>query len=366
MTLKTEKTKSIDGMNSKTQNFSSDLNVFKILSVDGGGFRGLFSATVLSEFERVNGSLTKHFDMLCGTSTGGLITLALAAGCSSDEIVEFYENWGPKIFPKPTRRRKIIRKIAEVFAPNSRNSNKVLKKAVQTIVGDKKMSDSNSYLCIPALNLIDFSPFVFKTDHNSFLTRDSDGLMKDIALATSAAPFYFPTTTAIHLSGSEFLDGGLWANNPTLVGLIEAGRFFVGANKPYQKVQILSISSVSLAAGRLKGDKRELSLLNAGDVFTATLESQQKSTEHSIRLIIPSLNFEVEYVRVPSPQVAVNHCSAIGLDIADEKAVELLKFYGQKIGNEWNTRPEIQSFFVEEALPPKFRSNFVKGETVNV
>lgn len=352
-------------MNLDTRKLNSD--VFKVLSIDGGGFRGLFSSTVLSEFERINGSISKHFDMLCGTSTGGLIALALAAGCSSYEVIEFYKNWGARIFPKPSFYRRLKRKISPTIAPNSRNTNKALRQAIQTIVGDKKMSDSNSYLCIPALNLIDYSPFVFKTDHDPFLTRDSDGLMKDVGLATAAAPFYFPATTAIHLPGSQFLDGGLWANNPSLVGLIEAGRFFVGKDKPYRKVQILSISSLSPAAGRVKSEKCELSLLTSGgDVFTATLESQQKATEHFIKFIIPSLNFEVEYIRVPCPQVAIEHCEFIGLDIADKKAVELLEFYGRKIGNEWNTKPEIQSFFAQEALPPKFRSDFVKGENVNV
>ena len=361
MTLKSVEKKVENQLNAD----SSD--VFKILSIDGGGFRGLFSSTVLSEFERINSSISTHFDMLCGTSTGGLIALALAAGCSSQEVVEFYKTWGPKIFPKPSLYRKLKRKISPTIAPNSRNTNKALTQAIQTIVGDNKMSDSNSYLCIPTLSLIDYSPFVFKTDHDPFLTRDSDALMKDVGLATSAAPFYFPATTAIHLPGSQFLDGGLWANNPSLVGLIEAGRFFVGKDKPYKKVQILSISSLSPAAGRMKSEKCELSLLTSGgDVFTATLESQQKATEHFIKFLIPSLNFEVEYVRVPCPQVAIDHCEFIGLDIADKKAVELLEFYGRKIGNEWNTKPEIQSFFTQKALPPKFRSDFVKGENVNV
>ncbi len=336
---------------------------FKILTIDGGGFRGLFSSKVLSEIERVNGSITEHFDLLCGTSTGGLIALALAAGCSAETVVRFYKTWGPQIFPEPTRWRNWIRKyFSDALAPNSRNTDEVIKRAIQDIIGDKRMSESNSYLCIPALNLIDFSPFVFKTDHAPTLTRDSAGLMKDAALATAAAPFYFPTATARHLPGSEFLDGGLWANNPSLVGLIEAARFFVGKNKPYRKARILSLASVSAAAGRIKSDKCELSLLKSGgDVFTATLESQQKAVEHFMNFIVPALDFEVEYIRMPSPQIAIDHCAFIGLDIADQKAVELLEFYGVKIGNEWNTRPDVQSFFAQKKLPPKFRKDVQRG-----
>ena len=241
---------------------------FKILSIDGGGFRGLFSSTVLSEVEKVNGPIAEHFDLLCGTSTGGLIALAIAAGRSAQDVADFYKNWGPKIFPEPTLFRKGKRKFSKVFAPNSRNTDKVLKEAIQEIIGDKKMSEANSYLCIPAVSLIDFSPLVFKTDHAPMLTRDSNGLMKDVAISTSAAPLYFPVATVEHLPGGEFLDGGLWANNPALVGLVEAGRFFVGADKPYKKVQIFSLASVSPAVGRASGGKREISVLSTGDIFT--------------------------------------------------------------------------------------------------
>jgi len=327
---------------------------FKILSIDGGGFRGLFSAAALSEIEKVNGSIAEHFDLLCGTSTGGLIAIAIAAGRSAQEIVDFYKNWGPKIFPEPTLIRKGKRKISQVFAPNSRNSNKVLKEAIQEIIGDKKMADANSYLCIPAVSLIDYSPIVFKTDHAPMLTRDSSGLMKDVALATSAAPLYFPVAEAEHLPGGEFLDGGLWANNPALVSLVEAGRFFVGSKLPYKKVQIFSLASVSPAAGRASGGKRKLSVLSTGEIFTATLESQQKSTEYLIKFIIPALDFGVEYIRVPSPSISVEHCAFIGLDIANERAIKTLEYYGRKIGNEWSSSPEIESFFTEKSLPPKF------------
>lgn len=329
--------------------------IFKILTIDGGGFRGLFSATVLSEIEKVNGSIAGHFDLLCGTSTGGLIALALAAGRSAQEVVDFYKTWGPKIFPEPTLRKRIIRKkLGDVFAPNSRNTNEVLKEAIEEIIGNKKMSEANSYLCIPAVSLIDFPPLVFKTDHAPMLTRDSSGFMRDVALATSAAPLYFPVVEVEHLPGGEFLDGGLWANNPALVSLVEAGRFFVGSKLPYKKVQIFSLASVSPAAGRASGGKRKLSVLSTGDVFTATLESQQKSTEYLIKFLIPALDFEVEYIRVPSPSISVEHCAFIGLDIANERAVKTLEYYGRKIGNEWSSRPEIKSFFEEKSLPPKF------------
>jgi predicted acylesterase/phospholipase RssA len=345
---------------------SGDTSVqeFRILSIDGGGFKGLFSACVLREFERTHGSLTGHFDMLCGTSTGGLIALALASGRGAEEIVNFYKVWGPGIFPEPGMVRRFLRRLGLPLT-NSRNSDDQLKPAVESILGDKLMREANSYLCIPTISLITSSPWVYKTDHDESLTRDSEMLMKDVALATSAAPFYFPVATTTNVPGGEYVDGGLWANNPALVGLVEAGRFFVGADKPYRKVRILSIASVSPASGRPSGGRRRLSpLFSAKEIFTATLESQQKAADHLIRFIIPSLSFEVDYIRIPSPVVALEHCAFIGLDIANARAIETLEYYGRMVGQEWNTRPEITGFFSAPALPPVFRT-IAKGAKAN-
>ena len=74
--------------------------IFKVLSIDGGGIKGLYSATVLKHFEeRFGAPLYKHFDLICGTSTGGLIALALSLGKSSAEIADFYAKRGAQIFP---------------------------------------------------------------------------------------------------------------------------------------------------------------------------------------------------------------------------------------------------------------------------
>jgi hypothetical protein len=328
---------------------------FKILSIDGGGIKGLFSATVLSEIERVNGSFAEHFDLLCGTSTGGLIALALAAGRSAQEVTEFYQEWGPKIFPSRNPFYRFLKKRG-LLIPNSKNTDEVLKVAIDKIIGNKRMQDSNSYLCIPTLSLINSSPYVYKTDHDVTLNRDAQVLMKDAALATAAAPFYFPVAESEHIPGSAFVDGGLWANNPALVGLVEAARFFVGEGKPYDRVKIFSLASVSPAAGRASGGKRKLSIVFAGaEIFTATLESQQKATEFLIKFLIPSLKFPVEYIRVPSPSVSVNHCAHIGLDNASSRSLKTLEYYGKAVAHEWYARDDIKDFFREKALPPKFR-----------
>jgi hypothetical protein len=327
---------------------------FKILTIDGGGARGQYSASALAEFERSLGPIAEHFDLLCGTSTGGLIALALASGRTAAEITDFYSDWGPKIFPEPGFIGRMLRKRG-IRLPTTGNTDAVLGAAVDEILGDKRVRDSNSYLCIPTLDLHTFAPYVFKTDHDATLSRDSDVLMRDVAMATSAAPFYFPVAEASHIRGSAFVDGGLWANNPSVVGLVEAGRFFVGEGKRYDSAMLLSLASITPASGKPAGLKRRLGLLTSGlDVLKATLESQQASAELSARFLARGMSFPVEYVRIASPPTPPSHADCLALDSASPNCLDLLRSYGRKTAHAWHGKDEVRAFFQEAAEAPVF------------
>ncbi|MCL4299612.1 MAG: patatin-like phospholipase family protein [Anaerolineae bacterium] len=219
------------------------------------------------------------------------------------------------------------------------------------------MRDANSYLCIPAVNLTTASPWVFKTDHDPTLTRDANILMKDVALATSAAPFYLPVAVSEDIPGGQYVDGGLWANNPAFVGLIEACRFFAGPGKPYKSVHILSIPSLSPASGRPAGERRGLSVLTSGqEISTVALAIQQKCTANFINLVSLSLQVPVTYLRIPAPELAPQHIKNLGLDIASKKAIETLIHLGQTTGHTWNKKPEVTAFFKARADKPTFNS----------
>ncbi len=335
----------------------STYDEFKILSIDGGGIKGLFSACVLHEIERANGRLTDHFDMLCGTSTGGLIALGLAAGKLAGEIVQFYKEWGSTIFPRAGwfhRRRR----AAGFFVGGGKYSDANLKRAVNEILGTLRVRDANSYLCIPTVNLTTASPWLFKTDHDGELTRDSDILLSDIALATSAAPFYFPVAVSQDIPGGQYVDGGLWANNPAFVGLIEACRYFAGPGKRYRRVRILSVPGLSAPAGRAAGGRRHLSVLNsAQEIATVALEVQQKCTENFIKLISPSLHVPVNHIRIPMPTLTPEQSQHVALDRADPRAIETLLHLGHITGHAWNTKPDVTAFFQQPAPRPHFRTH---------
>lgn len=335
---------------------TEQLRPFKILSLDGGGYKGLYTACVLHEIEKFNKPLTGYFDLISGTSVGGLIALALAAGRTTEEIKTFFLERGGAIFPQSSWLERKWRVLGQLFS-GGKYPDAGLRAAIDSILGTALMREANSYLCIPTLNLPTLSPFVFKTDHDPELTRDADVPMRDVARATSAAPTYLPIAEIDAFPGHQFADGGLWANNPSLVGLVEAFRFFVGPGKRYGRVKLLSIGTVDDSKPRSITRPRRLSVINGGrEILTATLAAQERAVAFQVKFLKDALCSPVEYIRIPSPTISPDHLPDIGLDVVTETSKKTLLMYGSRAGHEWNRRPEITSFFEEQADPPTFRT----------
>jgi len=326
---------------------------FKILSIDGGGIKGLYSATILKEFEeKFNCQISDYFDMICGTSTGGLIALALALKIPAKEICDFYELEGPKIFPNSTSvnlgNKKISRRFMMQLIKGGKYSDKPLKNALTNIFKENKIGDSNNLLCIPSYTITEARPFIFKYDH-TILDRDNGALMVDVALATSAAPTYFPMAEIPFYNNKQFIDGGVWANNPTLVGLLEALTYFVGKDKEYNKLKILSISSLSITGGQPTGLKRERSFLNWGnDLFETSFTGQSLFSDFFMSKIKTISDIDIDYERIPSFSVARDQESLIQLDVATKKALDLIKGKGRDQADIYKKLPEIIAFFEEK------------------
>jgi len=326
---------------------------FKILSIDGGGIKGLYSATILKEFEeKFNCQISDYFDMICGTSTGGLIALALALKIPAKEICDFYELEGPKIFPNSTSinffGKKISRRFMQQLVKGGKYSDKPLRNALTNIFKESKIGDSNNLLCIPSYTITEARPFIFKYDH-TILDRDNGALMVDVALATSAAPTYFPMAEIPFYNNKQFIDGGVWANNPTLVGLLEALTYFVGKEKEYDKLKILSISSLSITGGQPTGLKRERSFLNWGnDLFETSFTGQSLFSDFFMSKIKTISDIDIDYERIPSVTVARDQESLIQLDVATRKALDLIMGKGKDQADIYKKLPEIIAFFKEE------------------
>jgi patatin-like phospholipase/acyl hydrolase len=334
-----------------------EVKTFKVLSIDGGGIKGLYSAQILKHFEeKFDCRISDYFDMLCGTSTGGLIALALSLKIPASEICDFYDNQGPKIFTK-FRNIKFLGKTynngtVKQLARGGKFTDVNLKASLLEIFGEKRLAESNNLLCIPSYNITEARPFVFKFDHKEGdLNRDNKARYVDVALATSAAPTYFPMAEIPYYDNKQFIDGGVWGNNPTLVGYLEALQYFVGKGKEFDKLKILSISSLSLTGGKPTGLKRQRSFLDwKDDLFETSFTGQSFFTDFFMGKIATLNDLDVDYVRIPSSKISSAQEQLVQLDVATPEARDLIRGKGNDMGDIYRKKPEIADFFKTEKL----------------
>jgi patatin-like phospholipase/acyl hydrolase len=196
---------------------------FRILSIDGGGIRGILPAAILTALElRYLGgrSVGDYFDMIAGTSTGGIIALGLATGRPAQTILDLYVKNGRAVFPpadpgflKMRAAHRFIKSVGHYSYDSA-----VLQQRLSEIFGDKTLGDTRRRLCIPSFD--GFTEVnIFKTPHHPDYRRDWCERLLTVAMATAAAPTYFPVYRD---KGRVFADGGVWANNPVMIGVVDA------------------------------------------------------------------------------------------------------------------------------------------------
>jgi patatin-like phospholipase/acyl hydrolase len=189
--------------------------VKKILAIDGGGIKGVFPASLLCSVEQAVGrSITDYFDLIVGTSTGGIIALALGLGYSAQDILNFYEDLGQKVF----NGNRAFRWFRQWF--RSKYDDAPLHAALESKFKGRLLGESSTRLVIPSASLETGEVHIFKTAHHPRFERDYLVPVVDVAMATAAAPTYFPT----HITefGTPLIDGGMWANNPAGLAAVEA------------------------------------------------------------------------------------------------------------------------------------------------
>lgn len=184
----------------------------QILSIDGGGIRGYFAAYFLARVESVfRESLRKRFDLICGTSTGSIIAAALAADYPLEKVMKLYEDRGRHIF------KKVRGSVCGIV--RARYDIESLKKELNCAFGNRTLSNISTRLLIPATDIANAQVHVFKSAYSEEFVRDKDVRLADAVLASCAAPTYFAPA---YVDPYLLADGGLWANNPALVGFMEA------------------------------------------------------------------------------------------------------------------------------------------------
>jgi patatin-like phospholipase/acyl hydrolase len=201
--------------------------LFKVLAVDGGGIRGLIPALVLAEIEsRTKRPICDLFDLLAGTSTGGIIALGLVKpgadgkpAKSATDIVNIYQQTGTKIFPQT-----FLQGLHVGLVRGAKYDAKGLESVVQDQFGDARLKDALKPVLIPSHDIGTQMPMFFKSVQ-ARLSPSADFAMRDVVRATTAAPTFFTPTRIQPADGSKsyaLVDGGIDAGNPALCAYAEA------------------------------------------------------------------------------------------------------------------------------------------------
>ena len=199
-------------------------SVRRILSIDGGGIMGTFPAAFLASFEEDLGQpIGRYFDLIAGTSTGGILAIGLGLGLPAKTLLQLYETRGPEIFGQqasawPAWMRQTWRAARHAFAP--KHDADVLRTVLAEVMGEKRLGQAKTRLLIPAWEADRQSVYIFKTAHHPRLKTDYRRLALDAAMGAAAAPTYFKRHRTE--DGAGLVDGGVWANNPVALAVVEA------------------------------------------------------------------------------------------------------------------------------------------------
>lgn len=313
-----------------------DRDHLRIVSIDGGGIKGLYSASVLAEFEAQLGQRwSEYVDWIFGTSSGGILGLGLAAGNSAAELAHFLRTKGPSIFPNPTQgigrhvqqAQHVLRQLRLLgkYTPGA------LRDGLDDLFGGLRMSELQTDVSIASVNLSNGSLVVF--------TRQShpDLLVRDVALATSATPGYLP---AHEIQGQLYADGGLWANSPALSGLVHAEQHIRGA----RRIDLLSIGTVEQPEGyETTGAPQNLPQW-IQRMFHASTYGQAELTHQAVASFLPKLAPETAYIRIPPPVIPIDQIGAVRMDTTHPAALEALVNCGRAEGQIQLSNPDIRQF----------------------
>ena len=315
--------------------------------------RGLYTASVLHSLADLfskNGSdkdIGKGFDLIVGTSTGGILAAALVSGVPIQKVMDIYSTKGKEIFTNPFPFEGGIKQLTWAVQNRHKaaNSNKTLIQELQSIFNHKTIEQIYNKrqigLCLTVVNLSDHYPKVFKTPHSSEKNTDGTRKLKDICLATASIPMIFPIA---HLSSlkenntyEHFIDGGLWANSPILIALTEA---MACANKENQEIEIVSIGTCPPPMGKAILNKKSsegiLDWRCGFDLMEIAADSQSKANHFIADLLCHQFNRysgkNIKILRLKETSPSMKQIKFLSTDQAGEYTCSLLTQLGKKDG----------------------------------
>jgi hypothetical protein len=298
----------------------------QLLSLTGGGYRGLFTASALAALEaHARRPIGRCFELIAGTSIGGLLALAVAFERPMQSVVDLFTHTGPSIFP-PAPQATFSRAL-KLFAHDAwrpRFDTEQLRAVVLHLFDkEAKLGDAIHPVLIPAVNLTQGQPQVFKTPHHASFVRDKHLSVVEIAMATSAAPTFFAPA---RLGDNLYVDGGLYANTPDLVALHEATHFL---QTPIEQIYMLSIGTTTTSYSVVDSpdNRYGIAFWAAGPdprLANVLISAQQQLAVQIARHALGSRHYRID--AVPSHEQAAH----LGLAIASAEATKTLHGLGDK------------------------------------
>ena len=338
-------------MNSTCDQQGDGAKTIRVLSIDGGGMRGIYSAQymeVLTQHYAENRGvarldLGRGFDLIAGTSTGAIIACALAHCVPLQKVVRLYRERGAQIFPQKMPRGLCSFMLGRWSRPGHLSKGTfALRAALTDVFGPTTLKDvwnqRSVALAVPAVEMSRHRAWVFKTPHLHNSHRDDDYTLVDVCEAATAAPLFrsLAMLPHPHVDGHHvFADGGLWANNPVLVGLVDA----LEMSDPGDTVEIFCLGTCPRPSGEhiRKGElDRGLAQWKFGaDAAVLALDAQAYAYNHMARMLSKHVNRRrCRIVRFPQGPVTEEVMKYLELDETSEQGMNALMSQAQTDANE--------------------------------
>ncbi|MFW5719564.1 MAG: patatin-like phospholipase family protein [Candidatus Dojkabacteria bacterium] len=309
------------------------MNVVKVLSIDGGGIRGIIPALLLSEIERLTGKyIADLFDLIVGTSTGAVLTLGLTKPDDNlspvyraSDLMRFYEQDGAYIFSKT-----LWRNLRTAWGlADERYNDARLEEVLEKYFGTTTLKDSLADVVITAYEIERRFPFFFKSRKSKF-ARNYNFLMKDIVRASTAAPTYFEPKKIPTEDSSEYfslIDGGVFANNPAMCGYVEALTIFPEA----KSVLLVSLGTGHQTRSIMHENAKGWGLAQwAVPILDTVFDGISDTVDYQLKQILDDYNGMQMYFRFQPTLEEVNQ----SLDDASPENIRKLKLLAETLVRE--------------------------------
>ena len=289
---------------------------FRILALSGGGYLGVYTAALLAELEeRVGEPLGRRFDLIAGTSVGGILAIGLGFELPMRQMLALFVERGSRVFspralPSGTMSR-LLDLTRSVMGP--KYDGQALRAALTEFLGERTLDQALHPLVIPSVNVTRSQTKIFKTPHVPASKGDEKIRAVDVAMATSAAPAYFPS---VSINGELFADGGIFSVAPDQVALHEAEHFM---RVPLPRVRVLSLGTGTQGYQPAEGvtnDAGAVGWLSDGRLLLTLISVQQQHVQAMMEDRLGE-----RYLRLDAPWPTR---AGLGIDVATAKSAKVL------------------------------------------